>query len=189
VSIVLRLDCRNSRQASPNITTFPIMTNSITSVPFLQREPSWHANVDDVDSTRGRTRVRNLSRSNVSKSINPEESSTLRGRSRRRAASPSGLGSRNASPSLGSILYYKLKESSRREHCPSRPASSSSTRRQNSPRRRQQRTRSTSRNAARAVVEAKVAEMQLQQQSSSLRNEVLREDPLGQSLTAGELQT
>lgn len=156
----------------------------MTSTPFLHREPSRHAHADDADNSRGRSRVRTLSRASVGKSVRPDESSTLRGRSRRRAASPVGLASRNSSPSLGSILYYKLKESSRREHCPSRPASSSSTRRQNSPRRRHQRTRSHSRNAA---VEAMMLETQ-QQQSSSLRNEILQEEAKGLDSNPAEPQ-
>ena len=156
------------------------MTNTITSAPFLQRETSWQ-HADDVEHIRGRTRDRTLSRATVGKSVRPDESSTLRGRSRQRATSPSGRASRNASPSLGSILYYRLKGSSRREHCPSRPASSSSTRRrQNSPRRRQQRARSRSRTAARAAVESMMLEnQQQQQQTSSLRNEILIQDKAG----------
>lgn len=151
------------------------MTNSIATTSFLQREPSWHGHADDADHARGRSRVRTLSRTSVGKSVRPDESSTLRGRSRRRAASPSGFASRNPSPSLGSILHHKLNQSSRREHCPSRTASSSSTRRQNSPRRRHQRARSRSRNATRAALESMMLETQ-QQQSSGLRNEILQED-------------
>lgn len=165
------------------------MTNSITSTPFLQRELSWHAHTEDADNVRGRSRVRTLSRGSVGKSVHPDESSTLRGRSRRRAASPNGLASRNSSPALGSILYYRLKESGRREHCPSRPASSSSTRRQNSPRRRTQRTRSRSRNATRAAVESMLLETPQQQQSSGLRNEVLQEDAIGQSTMHSDTQS
>lgn len=81
----------------------------------------------DHDGFRGRTRDRNVP---TSKSLRPDESSTLRGRSRRRSISPFSLTSRTSSPSVKSsanrlILHNRLREK-RREHCPSRIASPAS---------------------------------------------------------------
>ncbi|KAL7921139.1 hypothetical protein ACQKWADRAFT_314192 [Trichoderma austrokoningii] len=81
----------------------------------------------DHDGFRGRTRDRNTP---SSQSLRPDESSTLRGRSRRRSISPFSLASRTSSPSAISsanrlILYNRLREK-RREHCPSRIASPAS---------------------------------------------------------------
>ncbi|KAM0259042.1 hypothetical protein ACHAQJ_003542 [Trichoderma viride] len=78
----------------------------------------------DNDGSRGRTRDRDIPNS---KSLRPDESSTLRGRSRRRSISPFSLTSRTSSPSVKSsanrlILHNRLREK-RREHCPSRIAS------------------------------------------------------------------
>lgn len=97
----------------------------------------------DHDHSRGRKRDRVSTRPDV-KSVRPDESSTLRGRSRRRSPSPHSLVSRDTSPTVMSptrrlLLRGRLRES-RREHCPSRAASPSQQ-----AFRRQQRTRSRSR--------------------------------------------
>ncbi|KAG5982028.1 hypothetical protein E4U54_006433 [Claviceps lovelessii] len=81
---------------------------------------------DDV--SRGRKRSRSLSRTARSKSLRPDESSTLRGRSPRRATSPFVLHSRNTSPaalrsSPSHLLLHSQLRRARREHCPSRTAS------------------------------------------------------------------
>ncbi|KAF4471511.1 branched-chain amino acid aminotransferase [Fusarium albosuccineum] len=99
------------------------------------------------DVMRGRKRERSMTRGNV-RSIRcapSDESSTLRGRSRRRAVSPSlGYTSRASSPrrvlspTRRRLLHARL----RREHCPSRVASPVEQQR---PFRRRQRTRSRSR--------------------------------------------
>ncbi|PNY23129.1 Uncharacterized protein TCAP_06932 [Tolypocladium capitatum] len=99
----------------------------------------------DHDLGRGRKRCRSDTRSSNIKSLQPEESSTLRGRSPRRATSPLGLVSRSSSPSIMSptsqMLRYNQLRNTRREHCPSRTGSPSDQR----PFRRRQRTRSRSR--------------------------------------------
>ncbi|QUC17283.1 uncharacterized protein UV8b_01524 [Ustilaginoidea virens] len=82
----------------------------------------------DQDVSRGRKRSRSLSRAVRSKSLRPDESSTLRGRSPRRATSPYPLPSRNTSPAAlrsptSQILLYNQLRRARREHCPSRIAS------------------------------------------------------------------
>ncbi|KAG6198463.1 hypothetical protein E4U25_001640 [Claviceps purpurea] len=82
--------------------------------------------VDDV--SRGRKRSRSLSRTTRPKSLQPDESSTFRGRSPRRATSPIQLHSRNASPtslrpSTSQLVLYCQLRRARREHCPSRTAS------------------------------------------------------------------
>ncbi|KAK5998692.1 hypothetical protein PT974_01074 [Cladobotryum mycophilum] len=79
----------------------------------------------DHDNMRGRTRDRSVARS---KSIKPDESSTLRGRSRRRSISPFTRASRATSPAVLSpanrlqFLHGRLQDK-RREHCPSRVSS------------------------------------------------------------------
>ncbi|KAL6881265.1 hypothetical protein J3F83DRAFT_721647 [Trichoderma novae-zelandiae] len=78
------------------------------------------------DNSRGRTRDRDMPITN-SKSLRADESSTLRGRSRRRSVSPFSLASRGSSPSVKPsanrlMLHNRLREK-RREHCPSRIAS------------------------------------------------------------------
>ncbi|PTB70792.1 hypothetical protein BBK36DRAFT_1137445 [Trichoderma citrinoviride] len=78
------------------------------------------------DASRGRTRDRIMPIPN-SKNLRPDESSTLRGRSRRRSVSPFSLASRGSSPSVKPsanrlMLHNRLREK-RREHCPSRIAS------------------------------------------------------------------
>ncbi|KAG6040553.1 hypothetical protein E4U41_000189 [Claviceps citrina] len=98
---------------------------------------------DDV--SRGRKRSRSLSRAARSKSLRPDESSTLRGRSPRRATSPFQLHSRNTSPttlrsSTSQLLLCNQLRRARREHCPSRTASPTER-----TVRRRQRTRSRSR--------------------------------------------
>lgn len=95
--------------------------DTIPDITMTVVPPSNH---DDV---RGRTRDRNIPNS---KSLRPDESSTLRGRSRRRSISPFSLTSRASSPSVKSsanrlILHNRLREK-RREHCPSRIASPAS---------------------------------------------------------------
>lgn len=147
------------------------MTNALASTPFMPRDASWAATVEDLDIMRGRTRDRSLSRADGGKP-RPDDASNLRGRSRRRAASPvvQVSRSRNASPSFSShLLQYRLKDLPRRDHCPSRPAS-----RQSSPRRRVQRTRSRSRNDARlAHALAMESQRLLETQHSGLRNELM----------------
>lgn len=100
----------------------------------------------DHDGMRGRKRERSMTRGNV-RSIRcapSDESSTLRGRSRRRAVSPAlsytsraSSPRRVLSPTRRRLLHARL----RREHCPSRVASPIEQQR---PLRRQ-RTRSRSR--------------------------------------------
>ena len=82
------------------------------------------------DVMRGRTRDRNShQRSPAVKPTRTDqgESSTLRGRSRQRASSPSDLSSKTPSSSLLSptrhLLIYNRLRDSRREHCPSRAPS------------------------------------------------------------------
>lgn len=103
----------------------------------------------DQEVSRGRKRSRSTSRAATSKSLRPDESSTLRGRSPRRATSPFPLPSRNTSPSIlrsptSQILLYNQLRRARREHCPSRTASPSDR-----SFRRRQRTRSRSRSRSR----------------------------------------
>ncbi|RCI10425.1 hypothetical protein L249_4417 [Ophiocordyceps polyrhachis-furcata BCC 54312] len=78
----------------------------------------------DQDHVRGRRRSRSSTRNSI-QALRCDESSTLRGRSPRRASSP-----------LGSVAS-PLRRHSRREHCPSRAADPSSL-----VRRRRQRSRS-----------------------------------------------
>ncbi|RDA95063.1 hypothetical protein CP533_2118 [Ophiocordyceps camponoti-saundersi (nom. inval.)] len=78
----------------------------------------------DHDHVRGRRRSRSATRNSI-QALRCDESSTLRGRSPRRASSP-----------LGSVAT-PLRRHSRREHCPSRAADPSSILR-----RRRQRSRS-----------------------------------------------
>ncbi|RSL44693.1 hypothetical protein CEP53_011105 [Fusarium sp. AF-6] len=128
--------------------------------------------VADHDSMRGRKRERSMTRGNV-RSIRcapSDESSTLRGRSRRRAVSPSiGYTSRASSPrrvlspTRRRLLHARL----RREHCPSRVASPIEQQR---PLRRRQRTRSRSR-GPRLEMELEAAARQADI-LSGLRNEV-----------------
>ncbi|KAL7784057.1 hypothetical protein V8C37DRAFT_396514 [Trichoderma ceciliae] len=123
----------------------------------------------DHDGSRGRTRDRNIPNS---KSLRPDESSTLRGRSRRRSVSPFSLTSRTSSPSIRSsanrlILHNRLREK-RREHCPSRIASPAT---QDVFQQQQQRMRSRSRGPR--------VEKELHRHIdllSSLRNEVFLSD-------------
>jgi len=96
-------------------------TDSFRDIKMTVVPPSDH------DGFRGRTRDRNMP---SSKNLRPDESSTLRGRSRRRSISPFSLTSRTSSPSVKSsanrlILHNRLREK-RREHCPSRIASPAS---------------------------------------------------------------
>ncbi|KAH0532075.1 hypothetical protein TsFJ059_000814 [Trichoderma semiorbis] len=78
----------------------------------------------DLDGSRGRTRDRNIPNS---KNLRPDESSTLRGRSRRRSVSPFSLTSRTSSPavkpSANRLMLHNRMREKRREHCPSRYAS------------------------------------------------------------------
>ena len=128
----------------------------------------------DHEAMRGRKRDRSMTRTSV-KVIGPDESSTLRGRSRRRANSPLGYASRNTSPSLISptrqrMLYDRLR-GSRREHCPSRPVSPSGQERL----RRRRRTRTRSRGPKLELDLTRSLDL-----LSSLRNEVrLDEDDTG----------
>lgn len=120
---------------------------------------------------RGRTRHRSHVRSTV-KVERPDESSTLRGRSRERASSPRGPTSRNHSPSLMSpsrhlAISNRLRDS-RREHCPSR-ATSPSGRKDSLRRGRGTRGRSTSR--GRRTEGHRAVDSQ-----SGLRHEVFAED-------------
>lgn len=100
--------------------------------------------VVDFDIMRGRKRDRSMTRAQV-RSIRcapSDESSTLRGRSRCRATSPSQA-SRTSSPTLISPTSRRLLQARlRREHCPSRATSPSGQQRAF---RRRQRTRSRSR--------------------------------------------
>jgi hypothetical protein len=93
----------------------------------LRDLPASSASATDPDSLRGRKRDRSMTRSNV-KQMRPDESSTLRGRSPRRATSPFDHTSRTATPSLLSptrhLLLHHHIQKARREHCPSRVAAS-----------------------------------------------------------------
>ncbi|KAK2590815.1 hypothetical protein QQS21_011502 [Conoideocrella luteorostrata] len=122
------------------------------------------------DISRGRKRSRSLSRAARSRSLRPDESSTLRGRSPRRATSPYPLPSRNTSPAAlksptSQILLYNQLRRARREHCPSRTASPTDR-----TYRRRQRTRSRSRGPRRDHEPVRSPDY-----LSSLRNEVLFE--------------
>ena len=121
----------------------------------------------DQDVSRGRKRSRSLSRA-VRKTLYPDESSTLRGRSPRRATSPFPLPSRNTSPSIlrsptGQILLYNQLRRARREHCPSRNVSPA-----DQTLRRRQRTRSRSRGPRRDHEPVRSPDT-----TSSLRHEVV----------------
>lgn len=129
--------------------------------------------VADHDLGRGRKRDRSQTRAS-SHSIRADESSTLRGRSRRRATSPFAQPSRSSTPSLMSptrqlLLHNRLRDT-RREHCPSRKQSPTGR-----PvlQRRRQRSRSRSRSRGPR------ADLELHRgidHSSSLRHEVLVDD-------------
>jgi hypothetical protein len=100
----------------------------------------------DQDVARGRRRDRSMTRV-TNNSVRADESSTLRGRSRRRATSPPAGPSRGSTPSLMSptrqlLLHNRLRET-RRQHCPSRKQSP--TGQPALQRRRRQRSRSRSR--------------------------------------------
>lgn len=127
----------------------------------------------DLDATRGRKRSRSLSRTNVDpkpvQADRLDESSTLRGRSRRRATSPVGHSSRTSSPTIISPttqrLYHVRLRQTRREHCPSRVTSPTGQQRTV---RRRQRTRSRSRGLRRDQEHARPHDI-----LSGLRNVVL----------------
>ncbi|OAQ68946.1 branched-chain amino acid aminotransferase [Pochonia chlamydosporia 170] len=132
----------------------------------------------DQEVSRGRKRSRSSSRVGRSRSLRPDESSTLRGRSPRRATSPFPLPSRNTSPSIlrsptSQILLYNQLRRVRREHCPSRTASPGDR-----SLRRSQRTRSRSRGPRRDHEPVRSPDIQ-----SSLRNEVLYEHQDGSKNT------
>ncbi|KAG5917812.1 hypothetical protein E4U53_004154 [Claviceps sorghi] len=106
------------------------------------------ASATNDDVSRGRKRSRSLSRTARSRSLRPDESSTLRGRSPRRATSPFQLYSRNTSPaalksSTSHLLLCNRLRRARREHCPSRTASPAE---RTVGRRQRSRSRSRSRN-------------------------------------------
>lgn len=125
----------------------------------------------DHDVGRGRKRSRSTNRGDI-RSLRTEESSTLRGRSRRRATSPFDLGSRASSPT-GQILRCNQLRHARREHCPSRVASPSD---QSAPFRSRPRTQNRARSRSRGLrVERDLCRSA--DLLSSLRNEVrLRPD-------------
>jgi hypothetical protein len=123
----------------------------------------------DQEVSRGRKRSRSSSRATGTKSLRPDESSTLRGRSPRRATSPFPLPSRNTSPSVlrsptSHILLYNQLRRARREHCPSRTASPGDRGL------RRQRTRSRSRRPRRDHEPVRSPDV-----FSRLRNEILYE--------------
>lgn len=131
------------------------------------------------DVSRGRKRSRSLSRTSRPRSLRPDESSTLRGRSPRRATSPFQLHSRNASPTTlrsptTQILLYNQLCRARREHCPSRTASPTDR-----TVRRRQRTRSRSRKPRRDHEPVRSPEV-----LSRLRNEVFFEHADNSSTTS-----
>ncbi|KAI5463780.1 hypothetical protein BGZ63DRAFT_423096 [Mariannaea sp. PMI_226] len=104
-------------------TVIPVHGSTSFAEPIILLSPI----ATDHDAMRGRKRDRSMTRGNV-RSIRcapPDECSTLRGRSRRRATSPAvGLSSpptspRVLSPTRRRLLYARI----RREHCPSRVAS------------------------------------------------------------------
>lgn len=122
----------------------------------------------EQETARGRKRSRSMTRRPTT-TFRPDESSTLRGRSPRRATSPFPLPSRNTSPALRSptshiLLVHQLRRA-RREHCPSRPASKSDQ----SSLRRTQRTRSKSRGPRISLAQEA---FRSPDNFSSLRNEV-----------------
>ncbi|OAA47550.1 hypothetical protein NOR_02040 [Metarhizium rileyi] len=124
--------------------------------------------IADQEVPRGRKRSRSSSRTAGSKSLRPDESSTLRGRSPRRATSPFPLPSRNTSPSVlrsptSQIWFYNQLRRARREHCPSRTSSRSD-------RSFRRRTRSRSRGSRQEHEPVRSSDV-----LSSLRNEVLYE--------------
>ncbi|RGP65212.1 branched-chain amino acid aminotransferase [Fusarium sporotrichioides] len=125
----------------------------------------------DHDVLRGRKRERSMTRGSVRtfRAAPADESSNLRGRSRRRAASPAlNYTSRTSSPrrvpspTRRRLLHARL----RREHCPSRVASPVE---QHRPIRRRQRTRSQSRGPR---LEMDLGSQQPTDGFSGLRNEV-----------------
>ncbi|KFA77916.1 hypothetical protein S40288_02484 [Stachybotrys chartarum IBT 40288] len=95
----------------------------IESGTALREVPASNGSAADPDATRGRKRDRSMTRANV-KHIRPDESSTLRGRSPRRATSPFDYTSRTTTPALLSptrhLLLHHHIQKARREHCPSR---------------------------------------------------------------------
>ncbi|TFB03777.1 hypothetical protein CCMA1212_004397 [Trichoderma ghanense] len=122
------------------------------------------------DGSRGRTRDRTVPIPN-SKNLRPDESSTLRGRSRRRSVSPFSIASRGSSPSVKPstnrlMLHNRLRDK-RREHCPSRIASPGNSEVLH----RQTRMRSRSRGPRRDKEPHRPVD-----HLSSLRNEVLLSD-------------
>ncbi|KAH7328373.1 hypothetical protein B0I35DRAFT_16727 [Stachybotrys elegans] len=137
-----------------------------------------HDAAQDPDSMRGRKRDRSMTRTNV-RSLRTEESSTLRGRSPRRATSPVGYASRHATPSLLSPTRHLLLQNrlhfarqSRREHCPSRSIRVPEARAL-SPRRYRSRSRSRGpRSVALADVDIHTHHHRTHELLSSLRNEV-----------------
>jgi hypothetical protein len=129
----------------------------------------------DHDS-RGRKRERSMTRRGSVRSFRAapaDESSNLRGRSRRRAASPAlsytsrpSSPRRVPSPTRRRLLHARL----RREHCPSRVSSPIEQQlQQHRPARRRQRTRSQSRGPR---LEMELGSQQLTDGLSGLRNEV-----------------
>lgn len=133
----------------------------------------------DHDVLRGRKRERSLTRGSVRpfRAALPDESSNLRGRSRRRAASPAlnytsrpSSPRRVPSPTRRRLLHARL----RREHCPSRVASPAEQQlqlqlQQHRPARSKQRTRSQSRGPR---LEMELGAQQSTDGLSGLRNEV-----------------
>ncbi|CAG7564125.1 unnamed protein product [Fusarium equiseti] len=125
---------------------------------------------------RGRKRERSMTRRGSVRSFRAapaDESSNLRGRSRRRAASPAlsytsrpSSPRRVPSPTRRRLLHARL----RREHCPSRVSSPIEQQlQQHRPARRRQRTRSQSRGPR---LEMELGSQQLTDGLSGLRNEV-----------------
>ncbi|SPJ70763.1 uncharacterized protein FTOL_00491 [Fusarium torulosum] len=135
----------------------------------------------DHDVLRGRKRERSMTRGSVRsfRAAPPDESSNLRGRSRRRAASPAlsytsrpSSPRRVPSPTRRRLLHARL----RREHCPSRVASPAEQQlqlqlqlQQHRPVRSKQRTRSQSRGSR---PEMELGVQQSIDGLSGLRNEV-----------------
>ncbi|KAM0202851.1 hypothetical protein ACHAPA_000721 [Fusarium lateritium] len=131
----------------------------------------------DHDVLRGRKRERSMTRGSVRsfRAAPPDESSNLRGRSRRRAASPAlsytsqpSSPRRVPSPTRRRLLHARL----RREHCPSRVASPGEQHlqlQQTRPVRSKPRTRSQSRGPR---PEMELGAQQSTDGLSGLRNEV-----------------
>ncbi|OBS21995.1 hypothetical protein FPOA_08332 [Fusarium poae] len=131
----------------------------------------------DHDVLRGRKRERSMTRGSVRtfRAAPADESSNLRGRSRRRAASPAlsytsrpSSPRRVPSPTRRRLLHARL----RREHCPSRvasPVEQQQQQQQHRPIRRRQRTRSQSRGPR---LEMELGSQQPTDGFSGLRNEV-----------------